>query len=232
MTGLYYPAAVNPAPVVVFMHWVRGNQTDWYEIAVWLQNRGLVNPFPVPAQDPWWDPSWFPPVPANRSYAVFIFSFRGCAPRGCDGWRPDEWLLDAQAAVMTASELEGVDPTRIVTAGSSIGADAASNACLWLNEQKPGSCRGAFSLSPGNYMGKVYREVVQAFGQIQPPIPAWCLADEGEFDVCKAAAEAGNPAYRAIIVPGGGHGQFLLSPDLTPLPMQLLLDFLAETVGP
>ncbi len=67
LTGLYYPAAVNPAPVVVFMHWVRGNQTDWYEIAVWLQNRGLVNPFPVPAQDPWWDPSWFPPVPANRS---------------------------------------------------------------------------------------------------------------------------------------------------------------------
>ncbi len=242
LTGLYYPAAVNPAPVVVFMHWVVGSQEDWYEIAVWLQNRGQANPFPVladfPRGDPnrwdpkWWDPSWFPPVPADRSYAVFIFSFRGCTPRGCDDWRPDEWLLDAQAAVMTASELEGVDPARIVTVGSSIGADAAPNACLWLNAQKPGACRGAFSLSPGGYVGEDYPDVVQALGQAQPPIPAWCLADETEIAICNAAADAGHPAYRAVTVPGGGHGQFLISPDLNPLPMQLLLDFLSETVGP
>ena len=57
LTGYYYPAAVSPAPVVVFMHWVGGDLSDWYEVAPWLQNRGLKNPFTNPGSEPWWDPT-------------------------------------------------------------------------------------------------------------------------------------------------------------------------------
>lgn len=233
LTGYYYPATVNPAPLVVFMHWVGGNMSDWYEIAVWLQNRGQANPFPNPADMPWWDPSWFPPVRADRSYGVFIFSFRGCQPydAGCPGWEPALWYLDAQAAMQTALTLEGVDPTRIAAIGSSIGADGAPDACAWLNEQTPGSCKGALSLSPGGYMDIPYPDVVQQLGENQPPVAAWCLADETEIGICNAASNSGNTVFRAIEIPGGGHGNLLLRPNLNPLPMKLILDFLEETVG-
>ncbi len=233
LTGYYYPAAVTPAPLVVFMHWVRGNLSDWYEIAVWLQNRGQANPFPSPADMPWWAPSWFPPIPAERSYGVFIFSFRDCRPfdAGCAGWTPDLWLLDAQAAMQTAAALEGVDPARIAAIGSSIGADGAADACAWLNEQQPGSCKGALSLSPGGYLGIPYPNVVRQLGENQPPIAAWCLADETEIGFCNAASNSGNTAFRVIEVPGGDHGNMLLRPNLDPLPMKLLLEFLEETLG-
>ena len=48
LKGYYYPSASDqPAPLVVLMHWVMGDMSDWYEIAPWLQNRGLENPFRV-----------------------------------------------------------------------------------------------------------------------------------------------------------------------------------------
>ena len=52
LRGYYYPAAVNPAPLVVFMHWMGGDMSDWYKIAVWVHNRGLKNPFPNPGSEP------------------------------------------------------------------------------------------------------------------------------------------------------------------------------------
>jgi hypothetical protein len=234
LTGYYYPAAVNPAPVVVFMHWVGGDMSDWYELAPWLQNRGLANPFTNPSTEPWWDPTWFPEVPVDASYGVFIFSFRGCSPyeAGCAGWTPEVWLLDAQAAMLTATTLEGVDPTKVVSIGSSIGADGAPDACAWLNEQTPGSCQGALSLSPGGYFDISYPQVVQDLGEDQPPVAAWCLVDETEIGICESAEAAGNPAYQFFMIQGGGHGNFLLRPNLDPLPMQLILDFLSDTVGP
>jgi hypothetical protein len=216
------------------MHWVGGDMSDWYEIAVWLQNRGLKNPYPNPGTEPWWDPTWFPKVPADRSYGVFIFSFRGCAPAnaGCAHWTPEVWLLDAQAAMLKATELEGVDPTKIIAMGSSIGADGAPDGCSWLNEQQPGSCQGALSLSPGDFLGVPYKDAVQKMGQSQPPVAAWCLADENEIVFCNKASEAGNTKFKAVEIPNGQHGNMLLRPGLIPDAMQTILDFLAETVGP
>jgi predicted esterase len=233
LSGYFYPAAVSPAPVVVMMHWVGGDKSDWYEIAPWLQNRGLANPFPNPGTEYWWDPSWFPAVPAGVSYGVFIFSFRDCSPydAGCASWTPEGGYLDAQAAMQKATTLEGVDPTRIVAIGSSVGADGAPDACAWLNEQQPGSCRGALSLSPGNYMNIAYTDVVQTLGSSDPPVAAWCLADENEYAICQAAEGSGNPLFLEYLIPGGSHGNRMLNPDMDPQPMQLILDFLAETVG-
>jgi hypothetical protein len=234
LTGRYYPAATSPGPLVVLMHWVNGNMTDWNEIAPWLQNRGLENPFlPNPGDEPWWDPTWFPEMTADRTYGVFIFNFRDCEPmseRGCVTWDTDGWLLDAQAAMLKAVELDGVDPAKIVAMGSSIGADGAINGCVHLNEQHPGSCQGALSLSPGGYLGMSYENAVKRLGENQPQVAAWCLADETEIGICNTAANTGNPFFQAWKIPGGGHGNMLLRPDLDPLPMQLILDFLLQTI--
>jgi hypothetical protein len=234
LSGYYYPAAVNPAPLVMLMHWAGGDKSDWYEVAPWLQNRGLNNPFPNPGTEAWWDPTWFPAVPARLSWGVFIFSLRGCLPTpdGCTGWTPAEWLLDVRVAMTTAAALEGVDASRIVTIGSSVGADGAPDGCAWLNEQQPGSCRGTLSLSPGNYLDIPYPQVIETLGRDQPPVTAWCLADENEFGMCQVAEDSANPAYRDLLIPGGQHGTRMLRAGLEPLPMQLILDFLAETVHP
>ncbi len=230
LSGYFYPACAASAPVVVLMHWAGGDKADWYEIAAWLQNRGLENPFENPGEYEWWDPTWFPAIDPTVSYNVFIFSFRGCEPfeSGCKTFERDGWLLDAQAAMQKAGELEGVDATRIAAIGSSIGADGAVDGCLWLNQQTPGACKGALSLSPGDYLNVPYAEAVKELGEINPAVLAWCLADENEIDICNAAAP-GNQNFKSILIPNGQHGNMLMRLGLVPLPMQTILDFL-ETV--
>jgi hypothetical protein len=232
--GRYYPAAKSPAPVVVLMHWVNGDMTDWNEIAPWLQNTGHKNTYPncVDAAGKWWDPSWFPPVPADKSYGVFIFTFRDhevC--KGANSFKTAEWLLDAQAAIWKAAKFEGADPKRIVAIGSSIGADGAADACFWLNQQTPDSCQGALSLSPGGFLEVPYNEAVKALGGEEKPKAAWCLADPQEIAMCKMVADSANEKYRMIEIVNGGHGNLLLVPEAEPSSMQLILDFLVETVG-
>lgn len=232
LKGYYYPAAVNPAPLVVLMHWAVGDMSDWNEVAVWLQNRGQVNPFPNPGTEPWWDPTWFPAVPAEKSYAVLIFSFRGCLPfgQGCQSFEREKWLEDAQSAMLFAHDLEAVDPQRIAALGSSIGADGAPDGCKFLNDQFPGSCQGSLSLSAGGFLTIPYEEIVAEMGLADPPTPAWCLADDNEYSLCEAADAKGNAAFKGFLIKSGGHGNDLLKPDLDPLPMQLILDFLDETL--
>lgn len=235
LTGYYYPAAVENAPVVVLMHWMMGDHNDWNEVAVWLQNRGLKNPFENPgdgAQFRWWDPTWFPAMPAEKSYAVLAFSFRDCIPwtTGCQSVQRENWLKDAHAAMQLARELEGVDPNRITAIGSSIGADGAPDSCKLLNDEFPSACKGALSLSPGDYLGVSYVTTIQQLGSSDPSVAAWCLADPGEYKICDSAAGAGNSAFKGFSIPEGDHGNMLLRPDLDPLPMQLILDFLDEVI--
>ena len=40
------------------------------------------------------------------------------------------WAEAANARIVYAAHLEGVDPVRIITAGANIGADAATDSCL------------------------------------------------------------------------------------------------------
>lgn len=233
LTGYYYPAAVDPAPLVVLFHWKPGSAADWNEIAPWLQNRGLQNPFPNPGSDPWWDASWFPAMPADKSYGVLTITFRGCKPYdqgGCANMDAAGWMLDTQAVMVKALELTGENAPRIVTIGASIGADAAADGCQYLNQQRPGACKGALSLSPGNYLSLSYVNTVQQLGIADPSTPAWCIADPGEFAICKSAEASGNSAYQDFSITDGNHGNMLLSPDLDPLPIQLILDFLDQTL--
>jgi hypothetical protein len=231
LTGTYYPASVNPAPVIVLMHWMGGSEHDWDAVAVWLQNRGVDSGITNPAQ-PWQDSSWFPQLPEGFSIGVFTFSFRGCENGyECNTTDRPGWLLDAQAAVQTAAGLEGADPARIITAGASIGADGAADGCYMVNEIIPGTCKGSFSLSPDGYLTVAYPLAVE---KMQTPesgnaIPAWCLADQSEIFACKMAK---GDTYRLIEVQNGGHGMDMIKPGLDPQALELLIEFIQLTVLP
>lgn len=223
LVGTYYPAATNPAPLVVLMHWAPGDEQDWAAIARWLQNRGLPLPVNTPQGRPWLDPSWFPAMPQYLSFAVFTFTFRGCEG-GCQRFQRDKWLLDARAAVQTARGLEGVDPEHLLIIGASIGADGAVDAC-------GEGCLGAFSLSPGGYLNIPYDEAVAALEALQPPRPAWCLAGEMDPESASACHTATGVQYRAILYPGAEHGMLLFQPEMDPNPLTLILEFLRSAFG-
>ncbi len=223
--GIYYPAAVNPAPVIVLMHWAPGDQGDWIEIAFWLQNRGLGGVVANPMGEPWLDPSWFPEMPEGQSFAIFSFTFRGCEG-GCGPPDPEGWLLDAQAAMKTTQGLDGVDPQQIVAIGASIGADGASDGCYWLNMENENSCLGAFSLSPGSYLSVPYADAVDALGAEQPPKPDWCLFADEDVDSAQACQSASGDHYRMVEYAGAMHGMMLIDPNVEPNALLLILEFL------
>lgn len=226
LQGLYYPAAAKAAPVIVLMHWAPGDQNDWPEIAFWLQNRGTGGKTPNPKKAPWLDPSWFPPMLKDQSFAVFTFTFRGC-DGGCRTFDRAAWLLDAQAAMQAAGELKGIDPQRILSAGASIGADGAPDGCFWLNAQAgKGRCLGAFSFSPGDYLTVPYADAVKKLEADKPPKPVWCLYGEGDAESSKACKSASGNVYRAVSYKGNAHGMALVIPKLEPNALQLFLDWL------
>jgi hypothetical protein len=222
LVGMYYPAAVNPAPAVVLMHWAPGDQNDWPEIAKWLQNRG-ASTGSGQSGTPWLDPSWFPPMLEGLSFAVFTFTFRGCEG-GCSSFEPAGWLLDAQAAVETTKGLEGVDPSWLVAIGASIGADGAIDAC-------GEGCLGGLSLSPGSYLGVPYAEAVTALGEEEPAKPAWCLAAEGDRESAPTCRSAEGDHYRMIIYPSTDHGMQLIRPETDPETLGVILEFLQLAFG-
>jgi dienelactone hydrolase len=213
LMGTYYPAAVNPAPLVVLMHWAPGDENDWVAIAAWLQNRGLEI---APDGQPWLDPSWFPPMLEGQSFGVFSFTFRGCEG-GCGSRDFEGWLLDAKAAVQTAKGLDGVDPEQMANIGASIGADGAPDTC-------GEGCLGAMSFSPGGYLTIPYDEAVTALDSAGKP--AWCLAAEGDPGSAPACQSASGDHYRMEMYPGADHGMQLVKPDMEPNPMELILEFL------
>jgi hypothetical protein len=227
LNGRYYPGASDQSPLVVLMHWAPGDQEDWNEIAFWLQNRGLSGNSPNLGETPWLDPSWFPPMPEDQSFAVFTFTFRGCEG-GCSTFDRSGWLLDAQSALDYARTLERVDPNRIVALGASIGADGAPDGCFWLNDQVENSCLGALSLSPGSYLTVPYADAVQALGEEAPPKPVNCFYDPADQEAARACQSAGGDHYEAFEWTDGGHGMNLLRPELEPNAMKLILDFLAR----
>lgn len=211
LEGTFYPAAEEGAPIILLMHWARGSQADWTPYAQWLQNRGLMPPdLDVPR------------MPEDTSLAVFSFNFRGFDEGGSrPAGDPEGWLLDAQAAVDFARQLPGVDPSRLVTIGASIGADGAIDSC------GEDVCLGALSISPGGYLGVPYDE---AAAQVSPR-PVWCLAAEGDgpsIQACQSTVI--GKGYVSVIYPGSAHGMDLFSQELDPGVTEVLLGFLTEVL--
>jgi len=219
------------------MHWAGGDRTDWCEIAPWLQNRRDENPaklercanagagLPAGMSATWLDPTWFPSMNTEVSLAVFAFDFRGYGES--EGGFGNE-TRDALAAFQTAAGFEGVDTTRMAALGASIGADGAPDGCVLYNQEAGSGCVGAFSLSPGNYLGMDFAAVVRDLAST----PVWCLAgelDSGSAPVCDGAS---GERYRSVVYPGIDlHGMRLITPDLEPQPLILTQDFLELVFG-
>lgn len=190
LRGWYYPAEVNPAPVVVLFHWARGDQAEWRAVAAWIQNRGLE--VEVDPSRMWLHPQWFPERTAEQPVGVFTFTFRECQG-GCRAWLSSEWLLDVRAAMNTAAGLHGVDPQQILTVGASIGADGAVDGCAWLNANQAGQCRGAFAMSPASYLTVPFSEAAASLLEADPPLPVYCAfsrRDDGAWETCSDVEQA------------------------------------------
>jgi hypothetical protein len=233
LKGVYYPAAMNPAPVVVLMHWVNSDQYDWLQIALWLQNRGVTSGLDEGYYGEWHDPGWFPSMPHERSYAVFTFTYRNCEGMGgCMQFNESGWLEDSRAAMQFAATLPGVDPTKMAAIGASIGADGAVDGCAWLNDQATSPvCQGALSLSPGDFLTLAYRAMVESMESDVPPAAAWCFYAVQDVPSRNDCTGASGTRYQSFEYSGNAHGMMMLVSDLDPLPMQRIIDFLYQIFG-
>jgi hypothetical protein len=221
LVGTYYPAAVNPAPIVVLMHWAGGDQNDWVDLvplALILQNRqgesaargaGLARPASA----------------REVSYGVLTFNFRGYPPSSD---APGEKYLDAQAAVQFAKTLDGANPDMIMTAGASIGADGAVDGCV--DSEGAPACIAAIALSPGNYIGMDFTQAVLDVGDI----PIACVATEGDAlsaDTCRAAEAVAGDKYQIVMYTGHEHGMQMFDiTDQEPLLLDFIPDFFDSAV--
>ena len=225
LVGVYYPAAVNPAPMVVLMHWAGGDKNDWVMVGMtdWLNNRknfqggGMFSPprFSL-------EPYPFQNMPDNISFGVFIFDFRDYGESdAANSGLPAGWVLDAKAAYETAGNLPGVDPGMVVGIGASIGSDAVVDAC-------DAGCLGALSISPGSYLKINYLEAVTKLTQNGKK--AWCLAAQDDQESAPMCESVRGIADQTIIYPSGGHGMMLFNPthNLTPPIGEVILDFLVD----
>ena len=229
--AIFYPSKYAEAPLVILMHWAPGDQKDWVEIAHWLQNSGFGGTGENSSSNAWLDPTWFPKMDEDRSYAVLTFTFPGCNG-GCSAF-DSEWLADVQAVVDYAHGMETIIADKIITVGASIGADGAVDGCLHLNTIYPGSCSGSFSMSPGSYLTVEYEQAVRDLGALTTPVPAWCLYAENDGGSAEACGNFEVENYTAYPYPANavlenGHGMMLVEPNLEPNPLELLVQFLKE----
>jgi len=228
LEGMYYPASENPAPLIVLFHWARGDMTEWEQIALWLQDRDQL----VRAPDynhAWKSSDWFPDFQSGEPLGVFTLTFRGCQD-GCSTYSPGEWLLDVEAAMLTITKLQGVDKERIITVGTSIGADGALYGCTWMNQVGIGACNGSFSISPASLLTLPYDELASYLVGLDPPIPVQCLyglRDDASVETCADLPGVAAVDYGYI----ENHGFELIQPDQTPDPLVLLNDFINSALA-
>ena len=230
LSGLYFPAAEKPAPIIVLMPWSRGNQSEWEEVAYWLQGRGLLVRV-LNSRETWKSSNWYPERTLNMPLGVFTFNFRSCEGEdGCQAYLPAEWLLDAQAALIAASQLEGADPGKILAAGASNGADGAVDSCAWMNTTDQGTCLGAFALSPSSSLTVDFHNAADALLSQENPALVYCLyglKDDASQETCEDYPEIRAISYGYV----EDHGLELILVDRRPDPLKVLEEFIVEALG-
>jgi len=223
LDGLYYPAAENPAPLIILVHWARGDMMEWEQIAFWLQDRGLLERTPD-YNHSWKSSDWFPDYKLEGPLGVLVFTMRDCQG-GCQTYSPAGWLLDIETVMLRAVQLQGVDKDRIITAGASIGADGALYGCAWMNQAGFGTCKGSFSLSPASLLTVPYDELANELIGAEPPLPVYCLfglRDDASVETCSDIAGLIPVDYGYI----ENHGFELIQPGQSIDPLVLLNEFI------
>lgn len=232
LAGSFYPPAACSAPVVVLFHQFGSTKEAWAEIATWLQNRPAET---GPAA------AWLPALPADLSFAVFAIDFRGHGASQAgdeDGFDDDGYLRDAQAALAFARTLPNVDANRVITLGASIGADASVDACAAFDGddladvQENQGCIGALPLSPGNYLGVSYAEVVTLLSEPPFDMRIHCVATEQDGESPQLCSLAISDRHTGTVYPGRSeHGMAMLAAGFDPDTGLLIRDFLLAVLG-
>ncbi|NUM46927.1 MAG: hypothetical protein HUU38_19655 [Anaerolineales bacterium] len=225
LTGTFYAPMSTPAPIVVLMHQFGSDQHQWDEIARWLQTG-------TPAEGN----TWLPAMPSGLKFAVLTFDFRGHGASEGNSADDAGLLLDAQSAVAFAQTQPGVDALRVITIGTSIGADGAVDACIQLNgndiaeTQTPPTCVGALALSPGSFLGVNYTQAATTFVNEPYFAAVYCLAADGDSSAPILCDSVTGNRYKSVIYPGNAHGMSLLTSGLDPNIGDVLLEFLVESL--
>ncbi|GAB4579636.1 MAG: hypothetical protein Fur0022_23740 [Anaerolineales bacterium] len=225
LTGTYYPPRTGPVPIVVLMHQFGSDQHQWDEIAVWLQTGT------PPAGN-----EWLPQMAPGMTFAVLTFDFRGHGESEGNAGDDAGLLMDAQSAVAFGKTQLGADPLRVITIGTSIGADGAVDACIKLNEgdiaetQEYQGCLGAMALSPGNFLGVNYTRAATAFVGDPHFSALYCLAAENDSSAPLLCNSLSGNRYKAVIYPGNAHGMSLLKAGFDPNVGDVILEFLLESL--
>ena len=180
LAGTYYPPPVCPAPLtVVYYPWVRGDKGDFEKLAALL--------------------------PPDLSYSALTITPRGCEG-GCQEWDPSGWSLDYLAALETAKGLPCAEDSRLVTIGSSVGADGAVYAC-----GQEESCVGALSFSAGGYLDVPFADLVAT--TVEQGKYVWAVMAQDDAGATQLARTEWGDYYREIVIPGSAHGDQLYDAD-------------------
>jgi hypothetical protein len=166
-------------------------------------------------------------MPDALQVAIFTVTFRDCAgPSGCVGWLGMKWAMDATAALVTASQLEGVDPQLVSTIGTSIGADGAVDSCLRYMEQTGRKCAGAMAVSPGSYLEMNFAATVKKL--TDAGILTYCVSGRGDNDsyrTCNSFTED-TDKYVKIIQDNNNHGIAFATPSADPNLLEMMITYL------
>lgn len=225
LAGTFYPPLSPNAPVVVLMHQYGSDQQQWDAIVYWLQT-GYA---PV-------GNAWLPQLPQDLTFAVFTFDFRGHGASEGDASLDAELLMDAQSAVAFAKTQAGVDPLRVLTIGTSIGADGAVDACITLNgtqiaeTQATQGCLGAMSISPGSFIGVNYTEAATTLLSDPYQAVVYCVAAEGDGPSPEACNSVNGGRYVTNIYPGDAHGIALFGSETGPMLSKAIYQFLLDSL--
>lgn len=177
LDGTYYPPLTCSSPVtVVYFPWVRGDQNDWPTVASLL--------------------------PADLDFGAFSITARGCQ-NGCgQEWDRAGWRLDYPAALETAGTLPCAGQSKLVTIGSSVGADGAIYACS-QNER----CIAALAFSPRGYLDIPYEDEVAAM--VAQGKQVWAVTAQNDSGSARLNRPDWQAYYHEIVLPGEGHGNQL-----------------------
>ncbi len=189
LVATYYPPSDCGLPLtVIYFPWVRGDRDDWEPLATFL--------------------------PGDFSYGVLSITTRGCEDGCGEIWDRSGWLLDYSAAMQAAQQLPCADQSRLVTIGSSVGADGAIYGCA--QEEK---CVGALAFSANGWLDIPYVDEVASM--VERGKQVWAVSGQGDLGVSHLDRPEWRDYYREIIFPGDEHGD-----ELYPLTGQLIQDFL------
>lgn len=208
LVGYFYPAWKPDAPVVVLMHEYRNSQAGWQESTIipWMQNWEALD---TSGKTHTYAGGRLPKMPDHLSFAVFTFDFRGHGESQplleVAAEQPTaEFLMDAKAAYAFARNLPGVDPERVIGIGASIGGDAVVDAC-------GEGCSGAFSVSPGNWLGVDYGQAVQSM--LAEGKPVRCMYAYNDWPAPQTCwSIQPNELYKIHIASGIKHGMTFFVP--------------------